>query len=353
MPSLNTITSSFPPSHPQFDNATGNLNISWSDAHRTVHQHAWLSARQFAPAKQHEYLRNGYRPARQPWTAQTFADIGQQRPDGGFRFDDILRTDAALHDWLQHLAVHGVAFISGAPSADETVCRQLADRVAFIRPTHYGHEFHVRNKPDTHNVAYLSTPLQMHTDLPYYEYAPGVNLLHCVEQAHAPDGAFNLLADGLTVAERLRREWPQHYERLTRIEVDWLDVGVDGGFRFHTRFRAPVICLDGDGVTVRRINHSVPQRDSRFTCAADEVDGWYRAQAKFVELIYGEAVRFKTRPGDILTFDNARLVHGRTGYEDVAGNVRHVVGAYLDWDEIHSRLRVLADAAEGRGEHAK
>lgn len=243
--------------------------------------------------------------------------------------------------------MHGVAFVGGAPPGDPTACRRLAERVAFIRPTHYGHEFHVRHKPGTHNVAYLSAPLQMHTDLPYYEHAPGVNLLHCVAQAHAPDGAFNLLADGLTVAERLRAEWPEHFERLSRIEVDWLDVGADDGRRFHKRFRAPVICVAADGRTVRRINHSVPQRDSRFACAPAEVDGWYRALAQFVELVYAEAVRFRTRPGDVLTFDNGRLVHGRTGYEDAAGHVRHVVGAYLDWDEIYSRLRVLADAGEG------
>lgn len=35
-------------------------------------------------------------------------------------------------------------------------------------------EFHVTAKPNTSNVAYLSGHLQMHTDLPYYEYTPGV-----------------------------------------------------------------------------------------------------------------------------------------------------------------------------------
>jgi gamma-butyrobetaine dioxygenase len=35
--------------------------------------------------------------------------------------------------------------------------------------------------------------------------------------------------------------------------------------------------------------------------------------AKFVELIHRERVEFKTEPGDILTFNNIRLIHGRTG----------------------------------------
>lgn len=43
----------------------------------------------------------------------------------------------------------------------------------------------------------------------------------------------------------------------------------------------------------------------------------------------------------MLTFSNIRLLHGRTAYEDKEGNIRHLVGAYLDWDEIYSRLRVF------------
>lgn len=63
--------------------------------------------------------------------------------------------------------------------------------------------------------------------------------------------------------------------------------------------------------------------------------------AKFVEILHEESVTFKTKEGDILTFDNLRLVHGRTKYEDNNDNRRHLIGAYLDWDEIYSRLRVL------------
>lgn len=50
---------------------------------------------------------------------------------------------------------------------------------------------------------------------------------------------------------------------------------------------------------------------------------------------------FSFRLGDILTFDNTRCLHGRTEYTDQGNNVRHLIGAYLDWDEIYSRLRVL------------
>lgn len=57
--------------------------------------------------------------------------------------------------------------------------------------------------------------------------------------------------------------------------------------------------MDHDG-NVDGINYSVPQRDSRFSISIDKVDEWYKAKAKFVELIHEEAVTFKTNPGNKL-----------------------------------------------------
>lgn len=41
--------------------------------------------------------------------------------------------------------------------------------------------------------------------------------------------------------------------------------------------------------------------------------------------------------GDILTFDNHRVLHGRKAYQ----GSRLLIGGYLDWDLIKSRTRVL------------
>lgn len=98
--------------------------------------------------------------------------------------------------------------------------------------------------------------------------------------------------------------------------------------------------LDASG-HYTRINHSVPQRDSHFNVPLEQVLPWYRSYARFVQLARQDAHSFKTQPGDVLTFNNIRLLHGRTGYDDTEQNSRYIVGAYLDWDIIYSRLRVL------------
>lgn len=99
--------------------------------------------------------------------------------------------------------------------------------------------------------------------------------------------------------------------------------------------------LDADG-NFSRINFSIPQRDSHFNVAdLDTVLRWYEAFGKFVDMVKEETVLFKVNQGDILTFSNVRLLHGREAYDDSKTNVRYVVGAYMDWDIIYSKWRVL------------
>uniref|UniRef100_A0A182R037 Gamma-butyrobetaine dioxygenase n=1 Tax=Anopheles farauti TaxID=69004 RepID=A0A182R037_9DIPT len=316
------------------------VEVRWNDElHRSsVYDVKWLLRRSFEQQDTADYLQQWYRPRPVVWGADGFREILKE-----FRFEEVLQDDAVLRQWIEALIAYGVVMIKDAPLT-ENECRRLADRVGFIRKTHYGEEFIVKAKEGTSNVAYLSTPLQMHTDLPYYDYKPGCNLLHCLVQSTNVVGGENLIADGFYVAEYLRQHHPDEFRLLSETLVDWSDLGSDEGGAFHSIYRAPVICIGRDG-RLERINHSVPQRDSRFSVPIDRVEPWYRAMKRFVTVLHREAVSFKTAPGDILTFSNVRMVHGRNGYTDTAGNTRHIVGAYLDWDEIYSKLRVLKAAA--------
>lgn len=105
-----------------------------------------------------------------------------------------------------------------------------------------------------------------------------------------------------------------------------------------------MLSLDASG-RYTRINHSIPQRDSHFSVPADQVRPWYEAMALFIRLANEQACTFKTCPGDVLVFDNLRMLHGRTGYADTDRNVRHIVGAFLDWDIAYSRWRLLRNAS--------
>ena len=45
--------------------------------------------------------------------------------------------------------------------------------------------------------------------------------------------------------------------------------------------------------------------------------------------------------GECIIFDNQRVLHGRKGFELQEGDSRVLKGAYVDWDEIKSKIRVL------------
>lgn len=59
------------------------------------------------------------------------------------------------------------------------------------------------------------------------------------------------------------------------------------------------------------------------------------------KMLFENTVEIKLKSGQILAFDNTRIVHGRQKYDDLSENRRHLFGNYLDWDEIFSKICVL------------
>ncbi|XP_037951103.1 gamma-butyrobetaine dioxygenase-like [Teleopsis dalmanni] len=315
------------------DDSKNAVKINWSDKHTSTFDLNWLKERDFSTENRQKYISEWYRPESKHWSKPEFQKILKK-----FEYKDVMEKDESLLQLLETLAVYGVCLLKNSP-LDIGVVKTLADRVGFIRKTTYGEEFSVKSRPGAKNYSYLAEPLPLHTDLPYYEYKPSVTILHTLEQSQST-GGWNTLTDAFNIADQLRVKHPKHFKILTETPVDWCDIGVDGGVEFHNIWRAPVINLDADG-KYARINHSVPQRDNHFSVDIDKVAPWYAAYAMFVRMAHEQAVSFKTAPGDVLTFNNLRMLHGRTGYDDTEKNVRHIVGGFVDWDIIYSRMRVL------------
>jgi gamma-butyrobetaine dioxygenase len=51
-------------------------------------------------------------------------------------------------------------------------------------------------------------------------------------------------------------------------------------------------------------------------------------------------MRFRMDPGDLVGFDNRRVLHGRDAFDPGSGSWI-LVGCYIDHDDVFSRLRVL------------
>jgi gamma-butyrobetaine dioxygenase len=98
---------------------------------------------------------------------------------------------------------------------------------------------------------------------------------------------------------------------------------------------------------ISRINFSDHHRDSVINGVdARTVKAYYHACKHFDALLNAEVnvVWNKSSPGDILCFDNRRVLHGRSGFELNHGETRRLIGTYLRWDEIRSMARMKAAA---------
>src|SRR5210317_1861926 len=77
-------------------------------------------------------------------------------------------------------------------------------------------------------------------------------------------------------------------------------------------------------------------------CHPDIMDSVYRAHHRFGNLLHDKKyqINFRLEPGDIFSFNNRRLLHGRTEFDPNSGH-RHLQGYYMDRDEIIGRLNYL------------
>jgi Taurine catabolism dioxygenase TauD, TfdA family/Gamma-butyrobetaine hydroxylase-like, N-terminal len=105
----------------------------------------------------------------------------------------------------------------------------------------------------------------------------------------------------------------------------------------------PVLALDPAGtpsaVRVNNRSKAVPSGP------ADAVGEWYDAYLDLLAILHSPdaQVRFRLEPGDVIVFDNVRVLHGRT---DFAGTgTRRLQGCYADRDALPSALRLLERAA--------
>ncbi|HEY4024143.1 MAG TPA: TauD/TfdA family dioxygenase [Pseudonocardiaceae bacterium] len=239
---------------------------------------------------------------------------------------------ASRLDALEAVLRTGFVLLRGVPTDDGAVL-DVADSFGFVRVTNYGDLFDVRVAADPNNLAFTALPISPHTDNPYRDPVPTLQLLHCLRNAGR--GGDSGLVDGFRAAALLRAEQPEAFDVLTSTEVTFAFVAVDAELRA-TR---PMIGLDTRGRIreVRFNNRSLqPVRGG-----AARVEEFYRAYRAFAEILDRPELRLvlRLRPGDCLVFDNTRVLHARTAFDAVGE--RHLQGCYADIDGLASTVAVL------------
>jgi gamma-butyrobetaine dioxygenase len=217
--------------------------------------------------------------------------------------------------------------------AEPGMVLQVAASFGFVQETNYGRLFDVRVEAQPGNLAYTSRRILPHTDNPYRDPVPTVQLLHCLRTADT--GGETGLVDGFAAARELRATDRETFDLIAGTPVPF-------GFRdMSTELRAsqPLIQLNPRGRVrgIRFNNRSA--RPLRLPYA--EVTAFYAAYRRWAELLARPERQLNLRlaPGDCLIFDNTRILHARTAFSVIGG--RHLQGCYADLDGLASTLAVL------------
>ncbi len=301
------------------------------EAKTVTFDRAWLAQNAYdRPARQARgWLQQGV----EPWDAGLMGAV----PSGDFA--QLAQRGGALQDWLAQIKRYGFAKITNGPIADGALF-QAVDLFGHVRETNYGRHFEVRTEVNPTNLAFTGLGLQAHTDNPYRDPVPTVQVLYCLESSAR--GGENMVVDGFSAALRLRDEDPAAFDLLANHCARFEYAGEDG---VCLTARRPMIDLAPDGALqgVRFNNRSLAAiTDVPF----DDMAAYYAAYRRLGEIIDDPAmeVTFRLNPGEGFVVDNTRVLHARKGYS--GAGTRWLQGCYADLDGLRSTHDAMARRVE-------
>jgi gamma-butyrobetaine dioxygenase len=240
-----------------------------------------------------------------------------------------------LIKWLKSLNSFGFAKIIGCEKKTGTVIK-IAKLFGYVRETNYGKWFDVKSKTNAVNLAYTNLGLQAHTDNPYRNPVPTIQILHCIK--NSTKGGDTKVVDGFRAALRLEKENKKYFDLLSKYCSQF---EFKGKKNIHLKSRFPMIALSPDRelTAIHFNNRSIgPITDVPYHDMSD----YYKAYRKFSKIIDNPqmAISFKLKPGECFIVDNTRVLHARTAYSGTGS--RWLQGCYADKDGLLSTILTKA-----------
>jgi gamma-butyrobetaine hydroxylase len=296
------------------------------DPHESIFPAAWLCARSYDKAPPRE--RGWVGPEIELW------DNTLQSRALAAAYPQLRRDRRALGDWLETVRRYGFAILTETPVHSGGLA-EIADLFGYIRETNYGRWFDVRAEVNPSNLAYTNLGLQAHTDNPYRDPVPTLQLLNCLE--NSVEGGDSIVVDGFKAAQRLRDENPRGFDLLSRYPARFEYAGAAG---VRLGAKCPFIELgpDGELIAIRFNNRSAaPIVDVPY----DAMEAFYAAYRRFAAILEDPSmeVTFKLQPGEAFIVDNMRVLHARKAFS--GSGKRWLQGCYADKDGLLSTLAAI------------
>ena len=138
----------------------------------------------------------------------------------------------------------------------------VAQRFGIVRDTNWGRLFDVRSVPRANDLAYTAIPLGPHTDNPYRDPTPGIQLLHCL--VNETTGGLSTLVDAVAVCDVLRDDDPEGFHLLATVPVQFRFVDATDDLRYVRT----VVQLDGLGLGIED-HGKYPKRSPPFLIVSE------------------------------------------------------------------------------------
>ena len=126
-------------------------------------------------------------------------DLDDRPPE--IAWPDLTSDGEARKSALATVMRTGVLLVRGVPTTSGMVVT-VANSFAHVRVTNYGELFDVQVEAQPVNLAFTGRAIAPHTDNPYRDPVPGIQLLHCLQSS--ADGGDNVLIDGFAAAALVR-----------------------------------------------------------------------------------------------------------------------------------------------------
>jgi len=305
----------------------GKLEIEWSEGdHTSYYDPNWLRENCYTIKNKQKYV-SPYKL----WDSSLEKNLKSIQ----IEHDEIMDSEKGLVKWLELLHHTGIAIVKNAPTEKNSALKVL-NRISHTRETFFNTPFEVINIPKPNNSAYTAHALRNHMDLPWFENPPGYQFLHCL--VNSAKGGDSSAVDAFAVADYLKKNEKDIFDTLVNTPLKFRDKDYTQEAIRSVYGTAISLTKDGDYNDIR---YSIATLDA-LDCHPDIMDSVYKAHHRFGNLLHDLKfqINFRLEPGDIFSFNNRRLLHGRTEFDPNSGH-RHLQGYYMDRDEIVGRLRYL------------
>ncbi|XP_076456145.1 gamma-butyrobetaine dioxygenase-like [Babylonia areolata] len=258
-------------------------------------------------------------------------------------YEEVMESEEGVLRWMTILNEGGICLVKGLPT-EAGMGRKVCERISrSVIPTIYGFIEDVKSSPVPINAGYSTDELKLHQDLVYYSSPPGMQALFCLKFDPNIEGGESVFADLFHVAHTFRQQYPEDFKVLATVPATLDTIHYNRAFPVHMNVKRPMFVLNdyGDLVGVRYQPHHL----GPLQVSEELIEPFYAAYKKLYTMINNWPYKFHYRlqPGDMVSYNNRRVAHGRAAFVHKSGQERHLQGCYINVSELKSRMQTLSN----------